>query len=143
MCVLYHSFFARMRIFPQGIIQIAMDLRHVLESRHDRADAARYNGWLHNCFLNVKPDTAAERPQFQRAAKHLLTRSCQKVRMPHHENTNANVGLRGNKCHPLRHPGGKVINRVDLRSIHLFKFASVFICVLIHGPRISCASIVK
>ena len=86
-----------MRGIPQLSGDIATDLRQVDIHRHLGHDASGYNCRLEQRLFDVKPDTTAKRPLFQRSAQHLLTGCSQKVGMPYNQNTNANMSLRGSE----------------------------------------------
>jgi hypothetical protein len=82
----------------------------------------------------MKPQTTAKGPLFHGPSQHLLAGRSQKMSMPYHQDTNANMRLRRSEGHPLSHPWGKVINGIHRSGVDLFKVASVFIGVYVVSP---------
>jgi len=82
----------------------------------------------------MKPQATAKGPLFHGPSQHLLTGRSQKMSMPDHQDTNANVRLRRSESHPLSHPRGKVVNGIHRGGIDLFKVASVFVGVYVLFP---------
>jgi hypothetical protein len=82
----------------------------------------------------MKPQTTAKGPLFHGSSQHLLAGRSQKMSMPYHQDTNANMRLRRSEGHPLSHPWGKVINGIHRSGVNLFKVASVFVGVYVVSP---------